>query len=75
MVLLVGLTGCTKPHESERVLRDQGYTDITIQGYGMFRCDEKDTFSTRFTAKSMSGKYVSGTVCSGLLKGNTIRLD
>lgn len=68
-------SGCTKPVESERVLKQNGYKDVEITGYKMFSCSDKDTFSTGFKATSVNGSKVSGTVCSGLFKGNTIRLD
>lgn len=65
---------CTKPDETIRVLRDQGYTEIKITGYRPFMSDE-DTFSTGFEAKSPNGRKVTGAVTSGAFKGNTIRLD
>jgi hypothetical protein len=72
---LILLTACTSPVDARRVLEQQGYTEVKTGGYGWFTCDEKDTFSTKFTAKSPNGTYVSGVVCSGLLKGNTIRFN
>ncbi len=69
------LTSCTQPDESYKVLSDQGYTNIETTGYKAFACSKDDTFHTGFTATSVAGKPVSGTVCSGWLKGSTIRID
>jgi hypothetical protein len=74
-MVVVALTGCTRPGLAERVLSEQGYTDIDAGGYGFFSCSEDDAFKTNFTATSPAGKRVEGTVCSGWFKGATIRLD
>jgi hypothetical protein len=66
---------CQSPETARKTLQDNGYTHIEITGYRWFICDEKDTFSTGFKAVTPSGKQVSGAVCSGFLKGNTIRFD
>ena len=58
-----------------RVLQSQGYTDIKITGHAWFQCDEKDKFETAFTAKSPAGVQVSGAVCPGWFKGNTVRFQ
>lgn len=71
---LVILTACTKPDTTRRVLTSQGYTEIQITGYKFFTCAEEDMFSTGFTAQK-NGFTVSGVVCAGLFKGQTIRLD
>ncbi|HCZ48001.1 MAG TPA: hypothetical protein DCZ11_03230 [Gammaproteobacteria bacterium] len=76
MLALAALAaGCTKPEDARQALEGAGFTQIELGGYGWFACDEKDTFSTKFTATGPTGKRVSGVVCSGLLKGNTIRMD
>lgn len=69
------LAGCTAPERTERVLQEQGYTDIQIKGYSWLSCSEDDVFRTKFEAKSPVGYDIKGTVCSGWFKGNTIRLD
>ena len=74
-VMLVGLTGCSVPDKATETLKNNGYTDIKTDGYAWFACGEKDFFSTKFYAKSPSGQQVSGAVCSGFFKGNTIRFD
>jgi hypothetical protein len=76
-IVLIALliSGCTQPERAERVLVENGYTDVKIEGYAFFGCDEKDVFRTQFKAVAASGKLVSGTVCSGWFKGATIRFD
>lgn len=68
-------TACTKTDETERVLKNNGFTKIHLTGYQFFSCDGKDLFHTGFTAISPSGHPVKGVVCSGLLKGATIRFN
>jgi hypothetical protein len=69
------LSACTNTSNAERVLADNGYTEIQMTGYSLFGCGENDTFSDGFKAKSPNGKLVEGVVCSGMLKGSTIRFD
>jgi hypothetical protein len=66
---------CTDGPGAERVLRQNGYTNVKLTGWSAFSCSEKDTFATGFEATSPSGQRVVGTVCSGWLKGYTIRFD
>lgn len=78
--VLIGLvvllsTGCTSEPEAVRALDGAGYTDVRITGWKPLKCDDRDTFSTGFVAVGPTGKNVSGSVCSGFLKGATIRLD
>lgn len=69
------LTGCTDPDGAKKAAEDMGFRDVKAGGYGWFSCDGKsDTFSTRFTAINAQGRPVSGVVCSGWLKGATVRL-
>lgn len=75
LALVLALTACTQPVDATRMLRSAGYTDIRITGYSFFACSEDDTFATGFEAKGPTGQQVKGTVCAGLLKGGTIRLD
>ena len=76
IVITTGLlSGCTKPESAREILSSNGYTRIEITGYNYFSCGDSDTFKTGFTAISSNGTRVSGTVCSGWLKGSTIRFD
>lgn len=76
-LIIVGLAlgACSDAPTAERILRDSGYTDIKTSGHSFFGCSKDDTFATGFVAKAPAGRYVSGAVCSGWLKGGTIRLD
>lgn len=70
---IVVLAGCSSENEARRVLAGQGYTNINTTGYAFFGCDEKDDFHTGFEAISPNGSRVEGVVCSGFLKGATVR--
>lgn len=70
------IQGCTNSSEATRILKENGYKNINITGWGWFKCSQDDFFATKFDALSTSGKKVSGTVCSGLIfKGSTIRFN
>ena len=69
------LSACTDAPKAERVLRQNGYTNIEITGYRAFMGGEEDTCVTGFKAKSPTGQIVTGAVCSGFMKGATIRFD
>lgn len=75
LLLCILAVGCTAPDRSRTVLEGAGYTQIQFTGYGWFECSEDDTYRTKFKAVGPTGKAVSGTVCAGLLKGATIRMD
>jgi hypothetical protein len=74
-LIALSLSGCTQPERTERVLAENGYTNVRITGYTFFGCGQGDAFHTEFVAVSPTGKTVSGVVCSGLFKGATIRFD
>ena len=76
-VLLVSLTAvaCTSESDAQRALKGAGYTDVIMTGYKVFGCSEDDTFHSGFKAKGPTGQPVTGVVCSGILKGSTVRLD
>jgi hypothetical protein len=59
----------------KKTLNQAGYSDIKITGFNFTGCGQGDTYSTGFTGKGPTGVIVSGTVCKGLMKGSTIRLD
>lgn len=75
VLTMLVLSACSDANEARRALTAAGYSDIRTEGYAFFGCDEKDTFHTKFTAKGPTGVKVSGVVCGGWFKGNTIRLD
>lgn len=73
VALALLVTGCVRQDESRRVLTQDGFTNIYITGWKPLSCGD-DFFSTGFIA-TKNGLETSGTVCSGFLKGYTIRFD
>jgi len=69
------LAGCSDAKTAIRALEGAGYTEVETTGWSFFGCGENDTFKTSFKAKGPTGKPVAGVVCSGWLKGATIRTD
>ena len=65
---------CTDKDNAQRVLRDEGYMHISIQGYNLWGCHKDDVFRTGFSAINKNGKAVKGTVCRGLFSGSIIRI-
>jgi hypothetical protein len=77
LAFAIFLTGCgalTEPEKTKEILEAQGYSHVEITGYRWVTCGE-DTFATGFRAISPAGIKVSGAVCSGWMKGHTIRFD
>ena len=70
---LIVFSGCTSQKDAKKALESQGFSDIKYTGYSFFECSKEDTFHTGFEAKNSNGDIVKGTVCSGILKGATIR--
>lgn len=62
---------------NHRVLRQQGYKNINLGGYPVFKCGNGDNMfmSNTFTAIAPNGDTVSGAVCAAVFKDRTIRLD
>jgi len=74
LICAVLVSGCTEPEHAKKILEEQGYTQVETGGYGWFACSDDDWFHTKFTALGMTGKPITGVVCSGLLfKNSTIR--
>lgn len=76
LALSIALGGCSEPDRATQILSAQGFTDIVIHPVGFvdaFSCSEGDSLYTPFTAKGPSGAAVDGVVCSGFLKGATVR--
>lgn len=71
--LLMLLASCTDQDGAVRVLTEQGYKDVRTTGYEFFSCGKGDNFVTGFEATSPAGVRVTGVVCSGWIKGSTIR--
>lgn len=78
LIISVSLYSCTSNSDFEKgkaQLENMGYTDVEDTGYEFFCCDEKDTFSSGFTAVDKKGDVVSGCICSGITKGVTVRFQ
>lgn len=72
-VVVAMLAGCVDSDTASNVLSANGFKDIVITGYDAFGCSDEDSFRTAFQATSPSGQRVTGVVCSGYMKGSTIR--
>ncbi len=73
VLLFISCTSESDFLKAEKQLESQGYTDIKNTGYDIFCCSDSDQFSTGFEAKNSEGETVKGCICSGILKGSTIR--
>lgn len=49
--------------------------NVETTGYRVWGCDGHDTYHTRFLAMNTRGQVVTGIVCSGPFKDNTVRFD
>lgn len=77
-VVFISLVSCTSDNDFEKgkkQLENQGYTDIVNTGFNAFCCSDKDSFSTGFKCKDKQGNEVKGCICSGVLKGITLRFE
>ena len=73
MFILILLACSVNDSTLNRVLTNQGFTDISNDGYAWFGCSEDDSFHSNFSATNSQGKRVSGTVCCGTFKDCTVR--
>jgi hypothetical protein len=71
-LFVLGLIGCTNAKKSRAVLEADGVTQIEMTGYSVFGCSENDTFADGFRGVK-GGRRVKGVVCSGWMKGSTVR--
>lgn len=69
------LAACTRAEDVQSYANEQDWKSCTVTGYRWFGCSKDDLYHTGFTAITKSGKQVSGVICSGWLKGATMRLD
>lgn len=75
LLIVLLLSGCSSSNDAVKALNANGFTEIQTHGHAFFGCSDGDTFATKFTAKNQRGQKVNGVVCSGWLKGSTIRFD
>lgn len=73
--LIIVPHACTDKKGAKHLLEQNGFTEIKITEYKFFMCGKEDQFSTGFEAVSPTGQKVSGCVCSGIMKGKTIRFE
>lgn len=72
--LALTVTACTQAQPDVAAeLGAYGMTDVQTTGYNFFACSKHDTFATNFTARNPQGRRVTGTLCSGWMKGGTVR--
>lgn len=77
-VATIIFAGCTNENDflkGKRQLENQGYTDVVNTGYSGFCCSDSDDYSSGFTCKDKNGEVVKGCICSGFMKGITIRFE
>ncbi|NID15423.1 hypothetical protein HBF32_08100 [Luteibacter yeojuensis] len=72
-LVLAALSACSSSSDARKALEAQGFTDIQTHGHAFFGCSDSDDFATKFEATSPTGQHVTGVVCSGWLKGATVR--
>jgi hypothetical protein len=59
---------------AQRILQEDGYSQIQITGADPMMCGKGDLKGTKFRAKNQAGNTVTGVVCCGaVMKGCTIR--
>jgi hypothetical protein len=75
LAVTVLLVACDDPPTARRALEAQNLEPLQVGGYSWLMCGKGDQFATRFTARNLAGKVVTGAVCSGWSKGATIRFD
>lgn len=73
LILVLFLCACTDVDGATKAIEDMGMTPTKVGGYGYFSCSDKDTFSTKFEAVNANNRPVKVVVCSGWLKGATVR--
>ncbi len=75
ILLLAACSGCIDQPKAEKALKANNLKSVEITGYRFFGCGQDDQFHTGFTALTQDNTPVSGVVCSGWLKGATVRFD
>lgn len=56
------------------VLENEGCTDVVDNGFVFFGCGKEDGFHNGFSC-TKNNRKIEGVVCSGLLKGFTVRYN
>lgn len=56
---------CTDTDRSRRILYEEGYTNIVMEGHAWMGCHRDDQYCTAFHATGPKGDYVEGVVGCG----------
>jgi hypothetical protein len=75
LILMISCTSSNDFEKGKKQLEQQNYTNIKDTGFSWFCCDDKDNYSSGFTAIDRRGNEVEGCICSGYFKGVTIRFN
>lgn len=74
VLALLYLTACTSEDDVRKYAELEGWESYQVTGYRWFGCSKDDVYHTGFVAVK-NGKRITGVICSGWLKGATLRLD
>lgn len=66
---------CVSNSTLHRVLEAEGFTEVEATGLAPLSCSDSDTFRSGFKAKGRDGKPVEGSVCCGVFKNCTVRIE
>jgi hypothetical protein len=66
--VIIANVGYADPIGTQKVLEDEGYTDIVVGGRQYFGCD-RNFYRTQYTAKNSRGIAVHGLVCKSIIDG------
>jgi hypothetical protein len=73
VLILLFLVSCSNDRNKvQTILEGEGCTRTVVGGWTPFCCDKHDTFTNSFQC-TRNGHSVEGCVCSGWLKGYTVR--
>lgn len=73
-LLALGLCACTNEDQARRVLKAENIERVSMTGYRFFICGDDYWYQTGF-AGYKNGQYLTGAVCSGILKGAQLKFD
>lgn len=71
----LALAACSDSRSATDAVDNMCFSDIETTGYRVFGCGDDYSFHTGFRAKNPKGKVVTGVVCSGWLKGSSVKFD
>ncbi len=75
-LIVVLLVSCTPDEDrAKKVLEAHGFENIYLGGYPFFGCGKDDVFNVAFTATTAKRQAVQGSVCCGIWKNCTVRVE